>query len=283
MSAYPKKTFALGGALAAVVLALSWAYAAAAQTGINVTPTHIPATIAAGDETREKVSLRNLSAGEVEVEAVVEQGQGEGPLAAVSVAPARIRLAAGESAEVEVHVAVPSDAGVGRGEAYIFFNVADASAGNVAIIGKIRVAVEMNVIRPVSEADFSYPLIIGSGPVTFTMRGRNTSEFPVAMDGRIVLESLLGEDVELVSSSRQVSNDESFELQAVWQDPPLFGIRRLKLSLSSGVGAPVTKTSYILIFSWKLVPALFLLVAAAAILIKKKPAIANVFPGKWRQ
>lgn len=251
---------------------------AAAQTGINITPTNLAPTIAIGDETREKVTLRNSSAGDIEVEASIEQpALGKGAML-IETDSEPIRLKPGEARQVEVRIIIPAEAGAGTQQGSVTFNVGDAKVEDVAIVGKIRVGVKANIIQPISDAGFSYPLLISSsGPVAFTMRGRNTSDFPTTITATVELGSLLGDDIVLRQSSGLIDNDASFDMQAVWPDPPLIAIRKMTISLTSGVGTPVTKSRFIMIVSWKLLLAAALLAAGAIILLRKLPAIANVF------
>lgn len=255
---------------------------ALAQTGINITPTNIAMTIAVGDETREVVTLRNISASDIEVVASIEPSAAEAGAMSIAVSPMKVQLPAGESATVEVHVVVPDDAETGTQEGFVSFNV-DAAAHEVAIVGKVRTSVTATIIRPISDVEFSFPVFVGSSdPVSFNIRGRNTSEFSTDVEAAVKLGSLLGDDVTL-SQSSSLKNQETFDMQGLWEDPPLCGIRWLTISVSSGVGAPVTKSSPILIFNWKLLPPLMIVLAAAFILRGKLPAIINVFRHKWRQ
>ncbi|MHB0915039.1 MAG: COG1470 family protein [Thermoleophilia bacterium] len=256
---------------------------ALAQTGINITPTNLAMTMAVGDETREVVTLRNISAGAVEVEAAVEPSGAEDGAIAIAVTPEKVELKAGESATVEVNVRVPDDAVAGAQQGFVMFNVVDSHARDVAIVGKVRTSVTVNVIRPISDVEFSYPMFVGSsGPVTFNIKGRNTSEFATDVEAVVELGRLLGDDL-VLSQSILLANQEAFNMQALWEEPPLFGVKRLTISVSSGVGAPVKKSSLILIFNWKLLPPLMGVLVAAFILRGKLPAIIHVFRHKWRQ
>lgn len=257
---------------------------ALAQTGINITPTNIAMTIAVGDETREVVTLRNISASDVEVEASIEPpAAGDGAMS-IAVSPAKIQLKAGESATVEVHVVVPDDAETGIQEGFVSFNVVDADAHEVAIVGKVRTSVNATIIRPISDVEFSIPMFVGSsGPVAFDIRGRNTSQFSTTIASVVELGSLLGEDIVLRRSSDMLNNNETYDMQVLWDDPPLFGIRKVTIRATSGVGSPVARSTFILIFSWKLLPLLLAALTATFLLRGKLPAIANVFHINWRQ
>lgn len=278
MNIHRFSTAVLLAVIACFTFAAGFAVPAKAQTGINVTPTRIDSTIAIGDETTEMIRLSNSSAGDIEVEARIEPPAPDRGAASIAVDPGKVLLRAGESTDMMVRIAVPADAAPESQEGAITFNVVAVSGAAVTIVGEVRTAVALNVIKPVSDAEFSYPLIAGGpGPLVFTMKGRNTSEFPARITGDVELKALLGEDVVLHRSSGQISNDETFEMQAVWEDPPLFGIRKMTIRLNSGVGVPETKTAYMLIFSWKLMLAIIFLAAAAILMRRKCTAIFNVF------
>jgi hypothetical protein len=167
---------------------------------------------------------------------------------------------------------------VGEQTAYAVIDVSGASQHDVAIVGNVQVSIGLNVIAPVSDVDFTFPRIVTSpNEVMFTMQGRNTSDFPTSFQGKVELDGLWGDDVVLQQESSAIDNDETFDLQVIWDDAPSIGIRKMTISLSSGVGAPVTKSGYIFFISWKVLIFTLALLIILPVIIRKSPAIANVF------
>jgi hypothetical protein len=248
------------------------------QTGITVTPTNITSTIAPGDETREVIMLSNSSVKDIVVAVSIEQPDAEEGAASITVDREEVLLATGESADLELMIHVPDDASAGEQTAFVIIDVNGASQQDVAIVGNVQVSIGLNVIAPVSDVDFTFPRIVTSpNEVMFTMQGRNTSDFPTSFQGKVELDGLWGDDVVLQQESSAIDNDETFDLQVIWDDAPSIGIRKMTISLSSGVGAPVTKSGYIFFISWKVLIFTLALLIILPVIIRKSPAIANVF------
>ena len=156
---------------------------AAREVSIGVSPTSINSTIAIGDGTSESVTLQNLSADEIAVN--IHPGAGGGPgEPAVVTDPGQISLRPGASAQVSIHITVPDDAPPGQWHGAVLFDAASAAERDVSIVGQVGVAVDLDLIRPVTEVSWNLPhLIDSSEPAVFGMAGRNTGNFTTALQG----------------------------------------------------------------------------------------------------
>lgn len=114
--------------IAAVCLPAGTAAVAAAQTGITVTPTTVAVTIAAGDETRERISLTNSSAAEIRVETRVEEPAAGETAAAITPTLEQVTLQPGETVQLELRMHVPDLAPPGDQRGNITFEAAGVDA-----------------------------------------------------------------------------------------------------------------------------------------------------------
>ncbi|MBI5871138.1 MAG: hypothetical protein HZB44_09370 [Actinobacteria bacterium] len=256
---------------------------AAPDVGFNISPTSINSTIAVGDQTDETVTLQNSSSDEIVVKAHVS-ASGDRAEPEISLEPGEVILPPGGFARVVVHIRVPEDAQPGRRLSSVLFDAASASTRDVSIVGQVGVAISTEVIHPVSDVSWSFPRIVDSmDQVTFWMEGRNTGNFTTRLEGTAIISGIFEGNNSLLAASDPVAVGESASLQAVWDEVPLFAIKKVKLDLSSGVGSPVERQAYILIFPWKLLLMLALMAAIAAVGARFQPSLAKVFSRNGRK
>lgn len=242
--------------------------------GISVSPTHISPTIAVGDETSEAVTLINSSTNRVSVRSHPDfdnSGLAETP--SVWVEPGEVSLDPSRPVTVTVRVSVSPATKPGQYQKFVSFDIQPSAEGNVAIVGEIGITLDINVIQPIEEANFSLPHLVDTGqPVVFSMSGRNSGNFPTRLSGTVKVAGLLGNTVELQAQSQVVAIGEEAALAAVWDDPPLMGFKKVTLTISTGVGSPVEQQSFLIILPWK-----FLLVFISLLFT----AGAGAFLGKF--
>jgi uncharacterized protein YfaS (alpha-2-macroglobulin family) len=237
---------------------------AIAEVGIEVSPTHLSPTIAVGDNTTETITLHNLSPEEVTVIAFSRQ-EGAGARADISLDSERLTLPAGATGAVKVGLRIPSEAQPGQIRAVVDFEIEPAQSSEVAVVGQVEVAFDIQVIRPLAEVEWSWPRFVDSGDTArFWMKGRNTGNFPTRLTGTATIKGLLFGTTELQAESKNLAIGQDGEIELSWPDPPMFGIKRVTLSLSAGAGSPVQKDFLIVILPSRL-PLIGLLISLAAV------------------
>lgn len=115
------------------------------------------------------------------------------------------------------------------------------------------------------------------------MEGRNTGNFTTKLQGDARIAGIVWGDVDLQAASGLLEVGETASLQAVWDETPLFAIKRVTLDLSSGIGAPVEQKAFLVIFPWKLTLMLVLMAAIAASGAGFQPKLAKVFSENGRR
>lgn len=203
----------------------------------------------------------------------------------ISIEPSEVSLKPGATTQVVIHINVPDDVQTGHRLSAVLFDAASSGAREVSIVGQVGVAIGVDVIRPVSDVSWSIPRIVDStDSVVFQMAGRNTGNFTTRLIGTAVISGIFGEgNARLQAASDPVAIGETATLQAIWEDAPLFAIKKVTLGLSSGIGAPIERKVYILIFPWKLILTLSSLLAVAALGVSFRPRLAKVFSRNWRK
>ena len=267
----------------ALLLTAAMPASANPDVGFRVTPTSIESTIAAGDNTSEIVTLTNFSVNEVVVRTHLTTDGGSAE-PGISIEPGMLSLKPGESARVTVHIDVPAVAQTGKRLSSVLFDAKSSSEKDVSIVGQVAVVLSINVIHPVSDVTWSFPRIVDStDALVFRMEGRNTGNFTTKLVGDARLKGIVRGDVDLQASSEPITIGESTTLQAVWDETPLFAIKRATLDLSSGIGAPVRTEATIFIFPWKLMlMGLFIAVLAFAG-ARLQPFAVKVYQANWRR
>ncbi|MHB1390159.1 MAG: hypothetical protein ACYCXF_02845 [Thermoleophilia bacterium] len=264
--------------LAGLVHILITATPSLAESGIRVTPTHLSPTIAVGDETREVITLQNLSDRETILRSQVSIGAGESAvMPEVRIEPQEVTLGPGQSQPVTVSISVPADMTEGRRQATVIFDTGPAAGGDVAIVGRVAVLIDINVIRPVSDVTWNIPHFINSSDTaTFAVQAVNSGNFPTQLVENVELAGITG-SVNLESRSRQVQVGERVNLETVWEETPLLAFKIATVSVGSSVGAPVHARTLFVIFPWKLSLALIVFVTIALIGVRISPFFAKVF------
>jgi len=264
------------------ILLLEAATSAASEVGFMVSPTSVNSTIAVGDETNESITLQNLSTEEIVVNAHVS-ANGDNGEPVISVEPTEVSLKPGGSAQVVIHVDVPADAQTGKRVSAVLFDAVSSNVSDVSIVGRVAVALTIDVIIPVSDVTWSYPHIIDStDPVVFQMEGRNTGNFTTRLEGKVDISGLFSNRT-LKATSDPVVIGETTQLQVIWDETPLLAIKRVTLDLGSGIGAPVEQRAFLIIFPWKLTLILMLIVVIAVAGARFQPFFPNVFSRKGRR
>ena len=254
------------------------------EVGLQVSPTVISPTIAAGDETRETVVLHNLSGRALGIRAKVELSGVEGGGVTAGVEPAEMTIAAGESVPVSVRVAAGREAGAGRVDGTILFLAVPAREQDVSIAGQVGVNLEIEVIVPVDQTIFHTPHLVDAGsPILFTVAGRNNGRFPTRMAGGMEYSGLLARDRKLSAGSGELAVGESTSMRLVWADTPAFSLGRVTLFIDTGVGAPVEHKAWLIIAPWRFLLALAAVSLAAAAGMFASAGVANVLPPNWRK
>lgn len=266
-----------------IFLFVAAAASAGQDVGFRISPTSIDSKIAVGDQTREVVTLQNTSAEEIVIKAHVSPGDDLDALQ-ISLEPGEVSLKPGGSAQVIIHISTDPDAQPGHRVSTVLFDASPASTSDVSIVGQVGVAVGAEVIQPVSDVTWSFPRVIDSmDQVVFQMAGRNSGNSTTRLVGKAVITGLFGGDDSLIATSDPVEVGESASLQAIWSDIPLFAIKKLTLDLGSGVGVPVERQTYLLIFPWKLALLLTSILAIAAVGARFQPFLAKVFSRNGRK
>lgn len=260
----------------AILFLGSTAIAASPDVGFRVSPTSIDSTIAVGDQTSESITLENFSTDEIIVKAHVSANTDESE-SAISLEPNEVSLKSGGFAKVVIHINVPENAQTGQHVSAVFFEAASSSTKDVSIVSRVGVALGIDVIRPVSDVTWSYPHIVDSADtVVFRMEGRNAGNFTTRLAGNVDISGIFGND-SLQVLSDPIAIGETASLQAVWDEAPLFAVKRVTLDLSSGIGAPVEKKTFLIIFPWKLMLLLAFIVTIVAAGVRFQPFLANAF------
>lgn len=260
----------------ALLLLGSTTIAATPDVGFRVSPTSIDSTIAVGDQTSESITLENFFTDEIIVKAHVSANTDESE-PSISLEPSEVSLKPGGSAKVVIHINVPENAQTGQHVSTVFFEAASSSTKDVSIVSRVGVALSIDVIRPVSDVTWSYPHIVDSADtVVFRMEGRNAGNFTTRLAGTVDISGIFGND-SLQVSSDPIAIGETASLQVVWDEAPLFAVNRVTLDLSSGIGAPVEKKTFLIIFPWKLTLLLAFIVTIVAAGVRFRPFLANVF------
>lgn len=237
------------------------------DVGISITPTSLSPTIAVGDRTQEVISISNTAPHKVRIESSMHDAPDIEGAAEVKIEPGIIELEAGETAEVEIQITVPEEAQDGKQKRSIIFDASGIGNDTISIIGRVKVTLDIDVIHPVSDVKFTYArLIDSSDAAVFTMEGRNTANFSTRMEGTVKIDRIFGEDIILQSASEAIANDESTELRIEWRDAPNIGLARMTASMTTGVGAPVTESSIILVFPWKITSIIVVIIGIIYIL-----------------
>lgn len=249
----------------------------AQDVGFRVSPTSINTTIAVGDDTNETITLQNSSTDEVVVKAHMD-ANGNSAEPNISLEPDQLSLKPGESAQVVVRLKIPDETQPGHRLTSVLFDAAASSERDVSIVGEVGVVFSIEVIRPVADVSWSFPrLIDSSDQVVFGMEGRNTGNFTTKLQGDARIAGIVWGDLDLQVASGPLAVGETASLQAVWDEAPLFAIKRVTLDLSSGIGAPVEHKAFLVIFPWKLTLMLALMSAITAAGARFQPSIAKVF------
>lgn len=256
--------------------------AAASGLGFRVSPTYVNPTIAVGDETREAVTLQNSSAYQIIVNSQI--GPSGDPGATISLDREQVSLKPGESAVVYITINVPENAPAGRRQQTILFDAASSSGNDVAIVGRVGMELDLNVIHPVADVRWSFPHIIDSSEeVVFDASGRNSGNFTTRLEEKVDLTGLTGRDTNLAGASDPLPVGQTATVRALWDEAPLFSVQRGVLGLGSGVGTPVKATAFFIIFPWKLSLMLALMAATAATGARFQPIIAKVLAPNGRE
>jgi len=256
---------------------------AASDVGFRVSPTSINSTIAVGDRNSEVVILQNSSSEEIVVRSHVHFAGAQDSVEIVP-EPAEVSLQPGGSAQVVIHIGVSDEAQPGQQAATVSFDAASSSTRDVSIVGEVGVAIGVEIIRPVSDVTWSFPRFVDSSErVIFQAKGRNTGNFTTRLEGSADISGMFEGNNSLTAASGPISIGESADLQAVWDETPLFAIKRVTLDLSSGIGAPVEQKAFIIVFPWKLTLMLFLILAVSAAGGLLQPFLAKVFSSNGRR
>lgn len=249
----------------AALLMLALPQKAAAAGAIKLSPTHINATIAAGDETVERIILDNASAESLVVN-IRESGfsGADGAAPFIQVDPEQVTINAGDSTEVDVRIRVPDDAPAATHRSTVLFDAVVTGSGNVAVIGQVAVLVDVNVFIPVDSVSWSLPLLVDSTDTAiFHAEGRNSGKFPVRMKGSAIASGLFASDDSLTAESADVPVGGRAGLDMEWESASVFGLRAVTMRFGAGVGAPVEKKGLVLVFPWKLSLMVILILATA--------------------
>lgn len=256
---------------------------AAPDIGFRVSPTYINPTVAAGDDTRETVTLQNISGDQI----VVHANTGSDPDQAhmtVSMDSEQVSLNPGESSDVSIIIKVQDETPSGRYQQQILFDASPSSGRDVAIIGRVAMGLDVSVIHPVDNVSWSFPRLVDSSEqVSFIAQGQNMGNYTTSLIEKIELSGILGAKVDLRAASEPVAIGETAHLQAIWDEAPLFSIKKTTLSVGSGVGAPVKDSAFLVVFPWKLSLMILMMAAIAAAGARFQPFFAKVFAANGRK
>lgn len=216
------KTTLYSALFAGLIHVFAVASPALAESGIKVTPTHLSPTMAVGDETREVVTLQNLSGEETTLRAQVDFGAGQSAsMPDISLDPQEVRLGPGQSFPATISIRVPADMADGPRRVMVVFDAGPAAGGEVVIVGRVAVLVDINVIRPVKEVAWTIPHVIdSSAPASFSVQAINSGNFPTGLVENVELVGISG-SVKLQSQKKQVAVGDQVLLQAFWEESPL--------------------------------------------------------------
>ena len=254
------------------------------EVGLRVSPTHITPVIAVGDTAREAITLQNSSNGEVVVSGRIGEGPNNDGKAEIHLEPEQLSLKPGQTSSVTLVIDVPAAAEAGQTQNVLLFDIMSTSGRDVSIVGQIAVVLDIKTIHPVDEVEISMPLIIDSSDsASVTLKGRNAGNFPTMLRGAVAIERLLGEDILLNSDSEKIQAGESAVSFAFWDGVPYLGAGRMTATLGAGVGAPVEKSSWFVVFPWKLGLMVIFIVLTAAAGALYAPFFAKVFRLNWRK
>lgn len=272
------KTTLYSALFAGLIHVLAAASPALAESGIKVTPTHLSPTIAVGDETREVVTLQNLSGEETTLRAQVDFGAGQSAsMPDISIDPQEVRLGPGQLFPATISIKTPADMADGPRRVMVVFDAGPAAGGEVAIVGRVAVLVDINVIRPVKEVTWTIPHFIdSSAPASFSVRAINSGNFPTGLVENVELAGISG-SVNLQSQKKQVAVGDQVLLEAFWEESPLLAVKIATLSVGSAVGAPVQEKTLVMVFPWKLCLALIAIALTAFAGGRLMPFYTKVF------
>ncbi|MFA5802819.1 MAG: hypothetical protein WC911_10140 [Thermoleophilia bacterium] len=258
---------------------------AATDVGLNVSPTHLAPVIPAGDTTRETIMLRNSSGEEMIVRGRIEGGTNTGSdNTGIHLDPEQITLKPGQTSNITLLIDVPAGSQSGQTRDVLLFDIISPSERELAIVGRVAVMLDIKTIHPVDEVDISIPHIIDSTEsVSMKFHGRNTGNFPTMLRGTVAIDGLPGNEVFLSTNSDEIQIGQSAVTYAVWDDIPFIGAGTITATLGSGVGAPVKKTSWFVVFPWKLTMMFLLISFTGVIGAMQTPFLAKVFGLKWRK
>ncbi len=287
----PRRISLLSAALAAVLAAFVFQGAtaddAAAQgdMAIEISPTLVSPVMAVGDETREVITIRNSSTDEMLVSSRVQFADEEGPkVLKIEAQPQELTIPPGESAEVGLWIRVSPDAEVQARKATVLFLAEPLSERDVTIAGQVVVLVEANIIRPIDKASLSAPRFSdANGALLFTAEGRNNGNFPTRLESVVRITGPFSDDIVLSADSAELAVGETAVIELEWSNTPAFALRRVRHTLSSGIGVPVERTSVLVIVPWRLILMLCVIAAATAAGALLLPVFTNVFPPKGRK
>lgn len=183
-----------------------------------------------------------------------------------------------------IRIHVPDEARTGHRLSSVLFDAASSTVRDVSIVGQVGVALGMDVIRPVSDVTWSFPRIVDStDPVVFRMECRNTGNFTTQLEGTVDISGMFEGDNRLQAASDPIAIGETASLQVIWDETPLFAIKRVTLGISSGIGAPVEQKAFLIVFPWKLTLMLALIASIAAAGARFTPFLAKVLNRNGRR
>lgn len=266
---------------------------ASPAVSFRVSPTYINPTVAAGDNTRETVKLQNLSGDEIVVHANTNSDPGQASAGSdpgqaahmsVSIDAEQVSLKPDEASDVYITIKIQDDTPPGRYRQQIFFEAAPSAARDVAIAGRVAMGLEVTVIHPVENVSWSLPhLVDSSDQVSFIALGQNTGNFTTSLIEKVEISGLLGRKIDLLAASEPVAIGDTANLRAIWDEAPLFSIKKTTLSVGSGVGAPIKTGAFLVVFPWKLSLMILMMTAIAAAGARYQPFFTKVFAANGRK
>lgn len=140
-----------------------------------------------------------------------------------------VELGPGEWATVGFDIDVPAEASIGEHEAVVLVERHEPSGeGMVDIRTRVGLRVKIEVLSEIDLAATLGPLSWGKdgGDVNFSIPLRNTGDVTFAASGAVRITDGDGDEIAaitLLPDGRYVAPDEDAVLEAVWEDPPLFG------------------------------------------------------------
>ncbi|MFA6001737.1 MAG: hypothetical protein WC828_06435 [Thermoleophilia bacterium] len=284
MSKSPTLALAIYIVIAGISAIASIAYAGP-EVGLNVSPTHLAPVIPAGDTTSETVVLENSSTEEMIVSGNIDNSTlDSSDITQIRLDPEQISLKPGQTSAIELSINVPAGAEAGQRRSMILFDVRPASGRDVSIVGQVAVVLDIKTIHPVDDVHFTFPHIIDStDAVTFTMQGRNAGNFPAGLQGKADIDGLFGKYLVVNAASENINIGQSAKMDSIWDKSPLFGVGKVTVKLSSGVGAPVEQSSWFLVFPWKICVMIIFIAGAGFAGAHSSPVFTKVFSLKRRK